>query len=127
MNAYFGAIEKLTLENGYFRQVLYTGPKSQLVVMCLKPQEEIGAEVHPTVDQFFRVEKGEGKVVIGEGEEHPVKDGDAIVIPAGTKHNVINVSSSEELKFYTIYTPANHPDGTVHKTKAEALAAEEHH
>ena len=124
MNAYFGAIEKLTLENNYFRRVLYTGPHSQLVVMRLKPQEEIGAEVHPSVDQFFRVEKGEGKVVVGEGEEHPVKDGDAIVIPAGINHNVINVSPNDDLKLYTIYTPPNHPDATIHKTKAEAMAAE---
>lgn len=125
-DSYFGNIEELTLQNSYFRQVLYTGPKSQLVVMSLKPGEEIGAEVHPDVDQFFRFEAGEGKVVVGEGEEHPVKDGDAIVIPAGTEHNVINTSESEDLKLYTIYTPPNHPDGTIHKTKEEADAAEEH-
>lgn len=121
-----GNIEELTLQNPYFRQVLYTGPNSQLVVMSLKPGEEIGAEVHPDVDQFFRIEAGEGKVVVGEGEEHSVKSGDAIVIPAGTKHNVINTSASEDLKLYTIYTPPQHPDGTIHKTKEEALAAEEH-
>jgi len=123
--AYFGNIEKLTLENECFRQVIFTGPNSQLVVMSLKPGEEIGAEVHPSIDQFFRIEKGEGKVVVGEGEEHPVADGEASVIPAGTKHNVINTSAGEDLKLYTIYTPPQHPDGTIHKTKEEALAAEE--
>lgn len=124
MVAYFGPIEKLSLDNNYFRQVLYTGSHCQLVVMCLKPQEEIGAEVHDTVDQFFRIEKGEAKIVVGENEEHVVGNGDAIIIPAGTKHNVINTSQSEDLKLYTIYTPPNHPDGTIHQTKADAMAAE---
>ena len=124
MNAYFGNIEELTLNNSYFRQVMFTGSNCQLVVMCLKPGEEIGAEVHPQVDQFFRIEAGEAKIVVGENEEHNVKDGDAIIIPAGTKHNVINTSEGEDLKLYTIYSPPNHPDGTIHKTKAEALAAE---
>ena len=124
MNAYFGNIEELTLKNSYFRQVMFTGSNCQLVVMCLKPGEEIGAEVHPQVDQFFRIEAGEAKIVVGENEEHNVKDGDAIIIPAGTKHNVINTSEGEDLKLYTIYSPPNHPDGTIHKTKAEALAAE---
>ena len=126
MNAYFGNIENLTLQNSYFRQVLFTGPNSQLVLMCLRPNEEIGAEVHPTVDQFFRIEKGTAKIVVDDGEEHMVSDGDAIIIPAGTRHNVINASSTEDLKLYTIYAPANHPDGTIHKTKEEAMAAEEH-
>jgi mannose-6-phosphate isomerase-like protein (cupin superfamily) len=124
MNAYFGNIEELTLKNSYFRQVMFTGSNCQLVVMCLKPGEEIGAEVHPQVDQFFRIEAGEAKIVVGENEEHNVKDGDAIIIPAGTKHNVINTSEGEDLKLYTIYSPPNHPDGTIHKTRAEALAAE---
>lgn len=123
---YFGNIENLTLQNSYFRQVLFTGPNSQLVVMCLRPNEEIGSEVHPTVDQFFRIEKGTAKIVVGEAEEHTVGDGDAIIVPAGTRHNVINASASEDLKLYTIYTPPNHPDGTIHKTKEEAMAAEEH-
>lgn len=123
MNAYFGNIEDLTLNNSYFRQVLFTGQNCQLVLMSLKPGEEIGAEVHPNVDQFFRIEKGMAKVVVGENEEHNVGDGDAIIIPAGTKHNVIN-TSNEDLKLYTIYSPPNHPDGTIHKTKAEAAAAE---
>lgn len=127
MNAYFGKIEELTLQNSYFRQVLFTGQHCQLVLMSLKPGEEIGAEVHETVDQFFRIEKGQGKIVVGENEEHMVTDGDAIIIPAGTRHNVINVSQTEDLKLYTIYSPPNHPDGTIHKTKEEALAAEEAH
>lgn len=124
MMAFFGNIEELTLQNSYFRQVLFTGPNSQLVVMCLRPGEEIGTEVHPSVDQFFRIEAGQAKVVIGENEEHLVKDGDAIIVPAGIKHNVINSSETEDLKLYTIYTPPNHPESTVHKTKGEAVAAE---
>jgi mannose-6-phosphate isomerase-like protein (cupin superfamily) len=92
--------------------------------MCLKPNEEIGEEVHD-VDQFFRFEEGEGKVVI-DGEETLVKDGWAVVVPAGAKHNIINTSGTESLKLYTIYSPAHHPDGTIHKTKEEALAAEAH-
>ena len=126
MDAYFGNIEDLTLKNSYFRQVLFTGQHCQLVVMSLKPGEEIGAEVHPSVDQFFRIELGEAKIVVGEGEEHLVKDGDAIVIPAGTQHNVINTSATVDLKLYTIYSPPNHPEGTVHKTKEEAMVAETH-
>lgn len=120
-------IEEKTLSNSYFRQVLYTGKHMQLVVMSLKPGEEIGMEVHESVDQFFRFEAGVGKVVMN-GEETLVDDGDVIVIPAGTMHNVINTSATQDLKMYTIYSPANHPDGTVHKTKAEAEAyeAEEH-
>lgn len=125
MIGYVGNIEELTLVNEYFREVVFTGPNSQLVVMCLKPGEEIGEEVHANVDQFFRFEKGTGKVVIN-GEEHVVGDGSAVVVPAGAKHNVINSSASEELKLYTIYTPAQHPDGTIHATKAEADAAEHH-
>lgn len=127
MNAYFGKIEDLTLSNSFFRQVLFTGTHAQLVVMSLKPNEEIGNEVHNGVDQFFRIEKGAGKFVLNGTEEHLVTDGDVVVIPAGTYHNVINTSMTEELKLYTIYSPPNHPDGTVHKTKAEAMAAEEHH
>jgi len=124
MAGYSGHIEKDTLENTFFRKVLFTGPHSQLVLMCLKPSEEIGMEVHEGNDQFFRFEKGYGKVVIG-GEEFIVEDGDAAIVPAGQMHNIINTSDSEELKLYTIYSPAHHPDGTVHKTKEEALAAEE--
>ncbi len=128
MTGYVGAIEKLTLKNTYFRQVLFTGKHAQLVVMCLQPGEEIGNEVHPNVDQFFRIEQGEARFVFNE-EEHLVREGDAVVIPARTYHNVINPSKTTELKLYTIYSPPNHPDGTVHKTKTEAEAAEaaEHH
>jgi len=125
--AYFGPIEKLTEENQDFRRVLFTGKFCQLVVMSLKPGEEIGAEVHDSVDQFFRVEEGEGKVVVDQKEEHLVKDGDAVIIPAGTKHNVMNTSQSKDLKLYTIYSPPNHPDGTVHRDKAEADAYEATH
>lgn len=126
MSPYFGEIEELTLQNQNFRQVLFTGSYCQLVVMSLKPGEEIGAEVHDTVDQFFRIEKGQGKVVVGANGEHQVGDGDAIVIPAGTNHNIINVSPTEDLKLYTIYSPPNHPEGTIHKTKEEAKTAETH-
>jgi len=126
---YVGHIEKATEKNKYFRKVLFTGKHSQLVVMCLKPKEEIGNEVHHDVDQFFRIEEGTAKFVFNGKERHVVKDGDAVVVPAGTYHNVINTSSHRPLKLYTVYTPPNHPDGTVHKTKAEAEAAEaaEHH
>ncbi len=125
MTGYVGKIEELTLNNAYFRQVLFTAPHSQLVLMSLKPGEEIGSEVHPNVDQFFRFEKGQGKVVLN-GEESVVSDGFAVVVPAGTEHNVINTSQTEELKLYTIYSPPNHPDGTIHKTKEEAMGAEKH-
>ncbi|OGM76308.1 cupin [Candidatus Woesebacteria bacterium RIFOXYA1_FULL_40_18] len=120
MNPFFGNIEKLTEENSYFRHVLFTGGNSQLVVMSLKPLEEIGNEVHDKVDQFFRIEKGEGKFVVNNSEEHIVRPGDAVVVPAGTWHNVINTSQTEDLKLYTVYSPPNHPDGTIHKTKEEA-------
>jgi len=128
MKGYFGPIEKLTLNNSDFRRVLFTGQHTQLVLMCLKPGEEIGAEVHESVDQFFRFEAGQGKVVIDE-ETYEVKDGDAVIVPAGSRHNIINTSASEDLKLYTLYSPPNHPDGTVHKTKKEADGAEasEHH
>ena len=127
MTGFVGDIEKLTEKNKYFRQVLYTGKYAQLVVMCLQPAEEIGNEVHHTVDQFFRIEEGEAKFIFSGKEEHVVKSGDAVIVPAGTFHNVINNSSKELLKLYTIYSPPNHPDGTVHKTKAEAEAAEAAH
>lgn len=123
MSGYFVHIEKDALENAFFRKVLFTASHSQLVLMCLKPEEEIGMEVHPENDQFFRFEKGEGRVIVS-GQEFTVKDGDVIIVPAGEMHNVINVSTTEDLKLYTIYSPAHHPDGTVHKTKEEAMAAE---
>ena len=129
MTGFVGAIEAKTLENSYFRQVLYTGKFAQLVVMCLQPGEEIGNEVHVAVDQFFRIEFGQAKFVFNGSEEHLVGDGDAVIVPAGTYHNVINTSQSAQLKLYTVYSPPNHPDGTIHKTKADAEAAEaaEHH
>jgi mannose-6-phosphate isomerase-like protein (cupin superfamily) len=127
MSGYHTDIEKKSLENGYFREVLFTGPHSQLVVMSLKPGEEIGKETHPDTDQFIRVEDGNGKAFL-DGQEYKLADGFAIMIPAGTEHNVINTSSSEPLKLYTVYTPPEHPDGTIHKTKGEADAYErEHH
>jgi mannose-6-phosphate isomerase-like protein (cupin superfamily) len=126
MTGYIGPIEKATLENNYFRQVLFTGKYAQLVVMCLQPGEEIGNEVHPNVDQFFRIEQGKARFVFNGEEEHLVGDGEAVVVPAGTYHNVINISAAGPLRLYTIYTPPQHPDGTVHKTKAEAEAAEHH-
>ena len=129
MTGYVGSIEKLTLDNDYFRQVLFTGKHAQLVVMCLKPGEEIGDEVHKKVDQFFRIEQGVATFVFNEKEKHRVKNGDAVIVPAGTYHNVINSSKTAKLKLYTIYSPPNHPDKTVHKTKTEAEKAEaaKHH
>jgi mannose-6-phosphate isomerase-like protein (cupin superfamily) len=124
MTEYVGAIEKQTLENTCFRQVLFTAQHAQLVVMCLRPGEEIGDEVHPNVDQFFRIEQGDAKFVFDEKEERRVHDGDAVVVPAGMYHNVVNTSKTAMLKLFTIYSPPNHPEGTVHKTKAEAEAAE---
>jgi mannose-6-phosphate isomerase-like protein (cupin superfamily) len=114
-------IEKDTLENTNFRRVLYTGKNSQLVLMSLKPKEEIGMEVHAENDQFFRFEKGEGKCII-DGNEYDLKDGVAIIVPAGAQHNIINTSKTEDLKMYTIYSPAHHKDGIVRVTKEEAEA-----
>jgi len=118
---YKGNIEKLTLENENFRKVLYTGEHCQLVLMSLTPGEEIGSEVHKDNDQFFRFEKGDGKVVINE-TEYIVGDGDAVIVPAGSEHNIINTSIINPLKLYTIYSPAHHQDGVERKTKAEAEA-----
>lgn len=123
MKGYHGQIEKLTLENENFRKVLYTGKGSQLVLMALQPNEDIGMEVHTENDQFFRFESGEGKVII-DGNEYVVGDGDAIVVPMGAEHNVINTSNTEMLKLYTIYSPAHHKDGIVRATKEEAMANE---
>ena len=124
MKGFKGAIEKMTLENNDFRRVLYTGKNSQLVLMSLRPSEDIGMEVHPENDQFFRFESGKGRVVI-DGNEYDVADGDAVVVPAGAQHNIINVSAEEELKLYTIYSPAHHKDGIVRATKEDAMANEE--
>lgn len=119
-------IEKRSLENGYFREVLFTAPHVQLVVMSLGPGEEIGLETHDGIDQFIRVEAGNGKAILN-GQEHALEDGSAVVIPAGTEHNIINTSQQEPLKLYTLYSPPEHPDGTVNKDKAEALEYEKHH
>ena len=119
MKGYVVNIEEKTQQNEYFREVLFTTNHSQLIVMALKPGEEIGEETHAEHDQFIRFESGEGKVVL-DGEESMVTDGSAVVIPAGTKHNVIN-TSQVVMKLYTIYTPPEHKDGTIHKTKEEAM------
>jgi len=120
-------IETETLDSNNFRRVLYTAPHSQLVVMTLQPGEEIGLETHDDGDQFIRVEAGQGEAVL-DGERHPLSDGVAVVIPAGAEHNVINTSTTEPLRLYTVYSPPEHPDGTVHQTKEEAEAYElEHH
>jgi mannose-6-phosphate isomerase-like protein (cupin superfamily) len=119
MAGYYVDIEKRTKENDYFREVLFTGPLSQLVVMSLNPGEDIGLETHLETDQFIRVEEGKGKAIL-EGQEYPLKAGLAIAIPAGTEHNIINTSPKDALKLYTIYTPPEHPHGIIHKTKADA-------
>lgn len=127
MIGYTGSIETATLNNPFFRQVLYTGKYSQLVVMCLQPGEEIGEEVHAGTDQFFRIEEGDAHFVFDAADSRLAGHGDAVIVPAGTRHNVINKSSTFPLRLYTIYSPPNHPDGTVHKTKADATAAEHAH
>lgn len=124
MKGYIVDIEKETLGNADFRRVLYTAPNSQLVLMCLKPGEEIGEEVHQ-LDQFLRIEQGVGTAVLN-GQESEVKNGSAIIVPQGAKHNLINTSQTEELKLYTVYSPPNHKDSTVHHTKADAQMDEEH-
>lgn len=116
-----GNIEELTLANTNFRQVLYTAKNCQLVLMSIRPGEEIGLETHPDTDQFFRFEMGTGKVVVNE-TEYEVGDGDTVIIPMGAKHNVINTSDTEPLRLYTIYTPPHHKDGIIRATKAEAEA-----
>jgi len=120
---YKGSIEELALANDDFRKVMYTAHHCQLVLMSLRPGEEIGVEMHKG-DQFFRFESGVGKVII-DGTEYDVKGGDGVIVPAGAKHNIINKSLSERLKLYTIYAPAHHKDGIVHHTKAEAQADHE--
>jgi mannose-6-phosphate isomerase-like protein (cupin superfamily) len=127
MKGYVGAIEQLALKNSWFRKVLFTSVHAQLVVMCLQPGEEIGDEVHAGIDQFFRIERGEARFVFDDKEEHLVHAGEGVVVPAGTLHNVINASKTRPLKLYTIYSPPNHPDGTVHKTRLEAETAEAAH
>ncbi len=124
MKGFISNIEKETLENDAFRKVLYTGKHSQLVLMSLKPQEEIGSETHNENDQFFRFESGEGKCFI-DGNEYDLSDGVAVIIPSGAQHNIINISETEDLKFYTMYSPAHHKDGIIRKTKEEAENNEE--
>ena len=124
MKGFVDDIEELTESNKDFRRVLYTGKHLQLVLMSLKPGEEIGEEVHDTHDQFFRIEKGKGEVWI-DGERTKIKSDDAIIVPAGAKHNVIN-TGDKALKLYTLYGPPDHKDGIVRATKADAEASEEH-
>ena len=124
MQGYTANIEDVSKANNNFRQVLYTGAHLQLVVMSLQPGEEIGIETHPSTDQFFRVEEGTLKFVVN-GEETMVEEDGIFVVPGGSEHNVINVGR-EVAKMYTIYAPPNHPDGTIHATKADAVAAEHH-
>ena len=126
MTPYIGSIESTTLNNRDFRHVLFTGKHSQLVVMYLLPGEEIGDEIHAKVDQFFRIEEGEARFVFGGKEERLVHAGGAVVVPAGTFHNVINASSTKPLKMYTIYTPPQHPDGFVQRTKPKAEVVAQH-
>lgn len=124
MKGFVQDIEKLTTDNADFRRVVYTGKYLQLVLMTLQPGDEIGAEVHEDHDQFFRIEEGSGEVVI-DGKTHQVEDDDAVVVPAGARHNVINTGEGP-LKLYTLYGPPEHREGVVHATKAAADASEEH-
>ena len=124
MNGYVANIEQLTEDNENFRTVLYTAPNSQLVVMHLQPHENIGEEVHE-LDQFIRVEEGVGKAVFND-VEYDIEDGLVVVIPQGIKHNIINTSSDKPMKLYTVYSPAEHQDGTIHITKADAMENKEH-
>ena len=124
MKGYIKNIEEASLENENFRTVLYTAKNSQLVLMSLKPGEDIGEEVHE-LDQFLRCESGEGRAVL-DGVAHEIRDGFAVVVPAGAKHNIINTSTDKPLKLYTLYSPPNHRDGVVHKTKQQAETDDEH-
>lgn len=125
MQGYIGNIEEITLANTDFRRVLYTAKNSQLVVMSLRPNEDIGEEIHH-LDQFIRCEAGMGKAVL-DNTEHPLREGFVVVVPSGVKHNIVNTSAETELKLYTLYSPPNHKDGTVHKTKLDAQADEDEH
>lgn len=125
MKGYVTNIEEATLENDNFRKVLYTAKNSQLVVMSLEPGEDIGEEVHEDRDQFIRIESGTGKAVL-DGVEHDIADDFAVVVPQGTRHNIINTSTDEPMKLYTVYSPPEHKDGVIRKTKADAMAQEEH-
>jgi mannose-6-phosphate isomerase-like protein (cupin superfamily) len=123
MTGYSVDIERATEENGYFRHVLLTAGHMQLVVMSLLPREDIGQEMHPDVDQFIRIEKGHGEAILN-GTAYKLREGTAIIIPAGTEHNVINTSHDKPMRLYTIYSPPNHHDGTIHRTKTDAEAYE---
>jgi mannose-6-phosphate isomerase-like protein (cupin superfamily) len=122
---YVKNIEKETLENDFFRKEIFTGEHLQITVMSINPGEDIGIETHPTTDQFLRIEQGSGKAIIG-GQEYEVSDDFAVTIPAGMEHNVIN-TGDVAMKLYSIYTPVEHPVGTIHETKADADAAEHAH
>jgi mannose-6-phosphate isomerase-like protein (cupin superfamily) len=124
MKGFVANIEQLSLDNGLFRRVLYTAKNSQLVLMSLQPNQDIGEEVHQ-LDQFIRVEKGQGKAVL-DGVQHQLKDGFVVLVPAGARHNIINTSVSEPLKLYTLYSPPNHRDGVQHTTKEQAESDSEH-
>lgn len=126
MQGYVDNIEEKTLGNESFRKVLFTGKHMQLVVMALKPGEDIGEEVHNNVDQFFRIEEGSARIII-DGEESLLEVDMVAIVPAGSMHNVINASSDVSVKLYTIYAPANHPEGTEHVTKEDAMLAEQEH
>ena len=125
MQGYVGNLEELTAKNNHFRHVLFTGTHTQLVLMSLLPGEDIGVETHNQVDQFFRVEAGTIEIMM-MGEKHTLVTGMAAIVPAGTEHNLTNIGSTVA-KLYTLYSPPNHPANTVHATKAEAMAAEQHH
>lgn len=124
-HGYIADIEEKTVSNANFREVLFTGRYMQLTVMSLRPGEEIGEEVHDGIDQFIRVEEGEAGLLLG-GKKHRLEDDDVVVIPAGVRHNIINTSDSKDLKLYTLYSPPEHKPGTLHKTKAEAMADHHH-
>lgn len=124
MKGFNSNIELDTLENSNFRNVRYSGKHLQLVLMSLKPREEIGMEIHTSNDQFFRFERGVGKCII-DGNEYSVEDGSAVIVPAGAEHNIVNMSDTEELKMYTLYAPAHHKDGIIRGTRGDAIAHEE--
>jgi mannose-6-phosphate isomerase-like protein (cupin superfamily) len=121
MKGYKGNIEEITIANTNFRQVLFTSQHQQLVVMSIKPKGDIGTEIHEIVDQFLRIEQGNGELIL-DGEKLEVRDGDAFIVPAGVEHNVVNTSEIEDLKIYTVYSPPHHKDGVVHKTQEQAEA-----
>lgn len=125
MKGFVGDIESLTKDNDLFRKVIYTGKHLQLVLMTIPPGGEIGEEVHSDTDQFIRIEEGAGKAII-DGVEHDIEDDYAVLVPAGAKHNIVNISDTESLQLYTLYGPAHHKEGTVQATKEEADASDEH-